>query len=179
MKQLPYIISILRIPLSAAMLAVPSFSALFWIFYLDSGLTDILDGFLARKLHQESALGAKLDSIADFVGCLTIFAVINMNSPRWLWLCALAIALLRFVSYGIGFNKYHAFTALHTWANKLTGLLIFAAPILYCLCGLLFTGIVLCVAAVALACEELIITVKSKELDRGCKDILHHRLIKC
>ena len=106
------------------MLAVPPFSALFWIFYLGSGLTDILDGFLARKLHLESAFGAKLDSIADFVfvGYLTIFAVINMNIPRWLWLCALAIALLCFVSYGIGFNKYHAFTALHTWANKLTGI---------------------------------------------------------
>ena len=103
------------------MLAVPSFSALFWIFYLGSGLTDILDGFLARKLHQESAFGAKLDSIADFVfvGCLTIFAVINMNIPRWLWLCALVIALPRFASYGIGFYKYHAFTALHTWANEL------------------------------------------------------------
>ena len=83
MKQLPNIISILRILLSAAMLAVPSFSALFWIFYLDSGLTDILDGFLARKLHLESTFGAKLDSIADFVfvGCLTIFAVKNLNIP--------------------------------------------------------------------------------------------------
>ena len=174
MKQLPYIISILRIPLSTAMLAVPPFSALFWIFYLGSGLTDILDGFLSRKLHQESALCAKLGSLADFVfvGCLTIFAVINMNIPRWLWLCALAIALLRFVSYGIGFNKYHVFTALHTWANKLTGILIFAAPILYCLCGLRFTGIILCTVASVSACEELIITVKSKELDRDCKGIL-------
>ena len=174
MKQLPNMISILRIPLSAAMLAVPPSSALFWIFYLSSGLTDILDGFLARKLHQESALGAKLDSIADFAfaGCLTIFAVKNLNIPRWLWLCDLAIALLRFVSYEIGFNKYHAFTALHTWANKLTGILIFAAPILYCLCGLLFTGIVLCVAAFVSACEELVVTIRSKELDRDCKGIL-------
>ena len=174
MKKLPNAITALRIPLSIAMLVVPPFSALFWIFYLSSGSTDILDGFLARKLHQESALGAKLDSIADFVfvGCLTIFAVINMNIPRWLWLCALAIALLRFVSYGIGFNKYHAFTALHTWANKLTGILIFAAPILYRLCGLRFTGIILCTVASVSACEELIITVKSKELDRDDKGIL-------
>lgn len=175
MKQLPHIISILRIPLSTAMLAVPPFSALFWIFYLDSGLTDILDGFLARKLHLESTIGAKLDSIADFVfaGCLTIFVVANMKIP--LWLCALAIALLRFVSYGIGFNKHHAFTVLHTWANELTGILIFAAPILYCLCGLRFTGIILCAVAFVSACEELIITVKSKELDRDCKGILFDR----
>ena len=177
MKQLPHIISILRIPLSAAMLAVPPFSALFWIFYLGSGLTDILDGFLARKLHQESAFGAKLDSIADFVfvGCLTIFAVINMNIPRWLWLCALAIALLRFVSYGIGSYKYHEFTALHTWTNKLTGILIWSAPILWCLCGLRVTVDILCTVAFISACEELVIIIKSKELNRDCKGILFNK----
>ena len=66
MKQLPNIITFLRIPLSIAMLVVSPFSLFFWIFYLSSGLTDIIDGFLARKLHQESSFGAKLDSIADF-----------------------------------------------------------------------------------------------------------------
>ena len=98
-----------------AMLVVSPFSALFWIFYPDSGLTDILDGFLARKLHLESTIGAKPDSLADFVfvECLTIFAVINMNIPRWLWLCALVIALPRFASYGIGFYKYHALPCVH------------------------------------------------------------------
>ena len=172
MKHLPNIITFLRFPLSIAMLVVSPFSSHFWILYLCSGLTDILDGFLVRKLHQESALGAKLDSIADFVfvGCLTIFVVANMQIP--LWLCALAIALLRFVSYGIGSYKYHEFTALHTWANKLTGILIFAAPILYCLCGLRFTGIILCTVAFISACEELVIIIKSKKLNRDCKGIL-------
>lgn len=173
-------ISILRIPLSIAMLAVPPFSALFWVLYLSSGLTDILDGLLARKLHLESTLGANLDSMADvvFAASLTIFTVKNLNIPRWLWLCALPIALLRFASYGIGFYKYHEFTALHTWANKLTGILIFTAPILYCLCGLWITAGILCAVAFGSACEELIVTVKSKELNRNCEGILHSWLIK-
>ena len=83
MKHLPNIITFLRFPLSIAMLVVSPFSSRFWILYLCSGLTDILDGFLARKLHLESTIGAKLDSLADFVfvECLTIFAVINMNIP--------------------------------------------------------------------------------------------------
>ena len=55
---------------------------------------------------------------------------------------------------------------------ELTGILIFAAPILYCLCGLRFAGIILCAVAFVSACEELIITVKPKELDRDCKGIL-------
>ena len=83
MKRVPCVITFLRFPLSIAMLVVPPFSVLFWIFYLSGGLTDILDGFLARKLHLESAFGARLDSIADFAfaGCLTIFAVKNLNIP--------------------------------------------------------------------------------------------------
>ena len=89
MKHLPNIMTFLRIPLSAAMLIAPPFSALFWIFYLSAGLTDVPDGFLARKLHRESGFGAGLDSIADFVfaGCLILFVVIHMKTPRWLWLC--------------------------------------------------------------------------------------------
>ncbi len=173
MKQLPNIITFLRIPLSIATLVVPPFSVLFWILYLSSGSTDIMDGFLARKLHQESAFGAKLDSIADlaFAGCMTVFIARNIPIPLWLWLCALVIALLRLVSYGIGFYKYHAFTALHTWTNQLTGLLIFLAPVLYCLCGSMLTGIILCVVALVSACEELVIIINAKELHRNCKGI--------
>ena len=173
MKQLPNMISILRIPLSIAALVVPPFSVLFWIFYLSSGLTDMLDGFLARKLHLESGFGAKLDSIADFAFAvsMTIFAVINIRIPLWLWLCALVIALLRCASYGVGFYKYHDFTALHTWSNKLTGVFLFFAPVFYRLCGLTFAGMLLCAVAFASACEELVITTKSKELYRDCKGI--------
>ena len=35
-----------------------------WVYTL-CGITDVLDGFVARKLHTESELGSKLDSVAD------------------------------------------------------------------------------------------------------------------
>ena len=173
LKHLPSIITILRIPLSIAILVVPPFSALFWIFYLSSGLTDILDGFLARKLHCESTFGAKLDSIANFVfvWCIIIFAVANIELPIWLWLCISAIALLRLTSLGIGFYKYRDFAVLHTWTNKFTGMFLFIAPVLYCLCGLNFTGIILSIIALISTCEELVIIKKSKKLNRDCKGI--------
>lgn len=60
--------------------------------------------------------------------------------------------------------------------SQITNILIFAAPIFYCLCGLRFTGIILCTVASVSACEELIITVKSKELDRDCKGILRGKI---
>ncbi|HGH0401081.1 TPA: CDP-alcohol phosphatidyltransferase family protein [Clostridioides difficile] len=45
-----------------------TFSSLpFWICYFWCGISDILDGLIARKLRQQSGIGAKLDSIADFI----------------------------------------------------------------------------------------------------------------
>lgn len=167
------IITFLRIPLAMAMLFAAPFSAVFWGAYLSCGFTDIVDGFIARMLHQESSFGAKMDSIADFVFavCAAIFVTVNIEIPIWLWLCILGIALLRFLGYGLGFYKYHTFAPLHTYANKLTGVSIFMTPILYFLCGLTFTGIILCIVAFFSSLEELVITIKSKELKRDCKSI--------
>ncbi len=172
-KHIANAITLFRIPLAIAMLFVTPFSASFWSFYLCGGFTDVIDGFIAKKLNQQSALGAKLDSIADFVfaGVIAIFAVINIEIPIWLWLCIMGAALLRFVSYGIGFYKYHTFAALHTCANKITGVLIFMCPILYKALGLIVTGVLLCTIAFFSALEEVLITVKSKELNRDCTSI--------
>lgn len=170
MKHIANIITFLRIPLAIAMLFTAPFSMTFWGAYIGCGITDIFDGFIARILHQESAFGAKLDSIADFVFavCAAVFVVANVIIPGWLWLCILGIAILRLLVYGIGLYKFHTFSSLHTYANKLTGALIFMTPIIYRLFGVTFTGIVLCITAFLSAIEELIITIKSKELNRDC-----------
>ncbi len=67
---LPNYLTILRISL------IPIFMFFYymqgvWVFWVTSGififacLTDWLDGYLARKLHQESRFGAFLDPVAD------------------------------------------------------------------------------------------------------------------
>ena len=167
------VITFLRIPLAIAMLFVAPFSVSFWSLYVCSGFTDIIDGMVARKLNQESSFGAKLDSIADcvFVGAIVIFVVINVAMPVGFWICVLGIALLRFVCYGIGFYKYHTFVALHTYANKITGVLLFMAPVIYSVCGLTVMSVTLSGMAFSSAIEELIIVVKSKKLNRNCKSI--------
>lgn len=173
MKHIANTLTLLRIPLSVAMLCAAPFSTGFWVFYLCAGLTDLLDGPVARKLGQESPLGAKLDSIADlvFAGALAFFVAVHLPIPRWLWLCILGIALLRFASYGIGFYKYHTWVSLHTYANKLTGAFLFLAPVFYRVCGWFVTGVVLCAVAFASALEELVITLKSPQPDRDRKGL--------
>ena len=42
------------------------------LFYLIAGLTDMLDGILARRWGVESKFGARLDSLADFVFVLAV-----------------------------------------------------------------------------------------------------------
>ena len=39
----------------------------FLVVYTFAGLTDVFDGWIARKLGKESEFGARLDSIADLV----------------------------------------------------------------------------------------------------------------
>ncbi len=69
-----------------------------------SGLSDMLDGFLARKLHQETELGKILDPVADklTLGAVVIsmWFVYHRNYP-WITL-ALAIMFLKELLMAIG-----------------------------------------------------------------------------
>ena len=55
-----------RIMLSLIMLLFPVFSLEFYFCYFMAGITDMVDGTIARKLGAGSEFGEKLDTIADF-----------------------------------------------------------------------------------------------------------------
>ncbi|BAL00469.1 hypothetical protein OBV_32700 [Oscillibacter valericigenes Sjm18-20] len=78
---------------------------------------------------------------------------------------------VRLTSYVGGLAKYHAFSALHTYANKATGALIFAFPLLYATFGLTVSGALLGAAALFSSVEELAITAKSPTLNRDCRGL--------
>ena len=60
-------LTICRIVLCVALLITEAFSPTFFLIYALAGLTDMLDGYVARRANSESGLGARLDSIADLV----------------------------------------------------------------------------------------------------------------
>ena len=80
-------LSVLRIILSVALLAPPALSPAFLVLYAAAGLTDMLDGFVARSTKTETELGAKLDSIADLTLAVICLAKIlpTVAAPAWLW----------------------------------------------------------------------------------------------
>ena len=152
---------------------IKPFTLLFWILYLLCGISDILDGFVARSMKKESAFGAKLDSIADviFLSAVIIVLVPIIKISSWVWICAVVVAFIRILSYLIGLKKFSTFTSLHTYANKLTGLLLFITPVFYVIFKFNITAIILSTSAILSSVEELIIIISTKELNKNCKSI--------
>ena len=64
-SMIPNLITMVRIIGSLCLLFVQPLKKPFYIIYTIAGLSDALDGFIARKTNSVSELGSKLDSIAD------------------------------------------------------------------------------------------------------------------
>lgn len=134
MKHLPNVISILRIAGSISLLFCDVKGWPFWTIYVLCGFSDILDGWMARKLHAESKTGAILDSIADiiFVVCCAAQLLQMVEIPVCLWTWAGVIAFIKIVNQISALVVCKRFCFPHTWANKLTGILLFLAfPVVF------------------------------------------------
>ena len=127
MKHIPNILSATRIALCLPLLMVDAMTVPFWVLYVIAGLTDILDGFLARRWGVESKLGARLDSLADFVFVLTVgykfFPLLKL--PATLWMMIGLIALIKVANAISSYMVKRRIEFLHTRANKLTGFFLF------------------------------------------------------
>jgi cardiolipin synthase len=90
LAQLPNTITILRlamVPVLIALLHFGHYRAAFWLFLL-AGLSDGLDGFLARRYGLQSHLGGILDPVADkvlMVGMYITLTVLHLI-PLWVLL---------------------------------------------------------------------------------------------
>ena len=99
----------------------------FWTLYVLCGLSDMVDGWLARRLHAESKTGSILDTIADlsFVTCCAIQLRPTMSIPSWLWIWAGIIVIIKIVNQTSSMIIIKRFCFPHTITNKLTGVLLF------------------------------------------------------
>ena len=129
MKHLPNILSSLRIVGAVALLLSNVSSSPFWLLYIACGISDMADGWLARKLKCVSRTGALLDSLADFcfVACCAWKILPILELPQWLWLMAGVIVTIKVVNQlsALVMNGRCCFP--HTLVNKVTGFLLFIA----------------------------------------------------
>ncbi|MBQ3266011.1 MAG: CDP-alcohol phosphatidyltransferase family protein [Ruminococcus sp.] len=145
-----------RIVFSIALLFFPPFSPTFYVLYAAAGLTDMIDGTVARKTNTVSAFGAKIDTIADFIlvaVCLIKLLPI-LDIPVWLWIWIAVIALIKVINIISGAIMFKRMIALHTVMNKITGALCFLLPFTLSFINLKYGAIVVCTAATFAAIQE-------------------------
>lgn len=132
MKHIPNILTSLRILCASLLLAVPVYSARFYLLYLICGVTDFLDGRLARRFHVASKAGASLDNIADYTLLMSTAIKVLPTLLLDLWTLVWGICMLtaHISSSVIAWIKYKRIVVLHTVANKLLGGAVYVIPLL-------------------------------------------------
>ena len=145
-----------RILFSIALLFFPTFSPVFYALYLAAGITDMIDGIVARKTGNESEFGARLDSIADivFVVVCLVKLIPVISIPVWFYVWIGIIALIRIINIASGFIMQKRFIMLHTIMNKVTGLLLFVLPLTVHFVEIKYTAIPVCAVATFTAIQE-------------------------
>ena len=129
MKHLPNILSSLRIVGAVALLLCDVVGTTFVTIYALCGISDIADGWLARKLKCVTRTGALLDSLADicFIACCAWKLLPILELPQWLWLWTGVIVTIKVVNQFSALMMYGRCYFPHTTANKWAGFLLFIA----------------------------------------------------
>lgn len=159
------------------LLWIPVNSLLFILIYLLCGITDVLDGYLARKFGAFSPLGAKLDSLGDFIFWMIVLYrfVTRLQILDYPVLLAgiVSVFLLRVANLLFTKWKFRQWGMLHTLGNKATGgLLFFALPaVLYAGHVPLGISLVAVLPSLAAAAEEMLILLTSQVYQPDWKSI--------
>ena len=155
-KHIANIITALRILLSVLLLFLPVWGAEFYIIYLLCGITDMIDGTIARKTGAVSEFGARLDTAADFVFLSVSLAKFlpAVSVPQWLWVWIVVIGTIKIANLIWEHVRIKAFVPLHTVMNKITGFLLFLLPLTFPVIDLNYSSIAVCVIASLAAIQE-------------------------
>ena len=132
------IITCFRILVSFALLFFPLHSVPFYSLYLTAGISDMIDGMVARRTNTTSGFGARLDTAADFV--FVVICLIRllpvMDIPTWLYVWTGVIALIKGINIVSG------------------GALLFVLPLTIPLIEPSHSAIVVCAIATFAAIQE-------------------------
>lgn len=121
----------IRILCGLLILCFPAFSRWYYCFYLIGGLTDAIDGTVARKRNTASDFGAKFDTVSDFIftAAVVIKVICALYLPVWLIIWIAVIAMIKIGSHLAGYVKYHKFKTVHSVLNKVCGGSTFIVPL--------------------------------------------------
>ncbi len=178
MNQIPNLLSLSRlamVPLLGA-LAWLGHPTLFLIAFVASLASDVIDGWLARRIGVTTTLGSKLDSWGD----LALYTTLPLFA-WWLWpdilreqALPLGIALVAyFLPTLVGLLRFRRLTSYHTWGAKATSVVMGVAALCLFLGGPAWPFHLAVLLLVAEAIEEIAITFVLRKARNDVPSLWH------
>ena len=189
MKHIPNILSIARIPLAASLVFLAKYPWVFLCAYVVTGMTDVLDGWLARRYHWETKLGAKIDVFADVFFVLSmlavVFLVLRIQFAAYVYVAVGVIALVRVANLLFTKIKFGQWATMHSLAIKYASVPVFLVAPICVWADAADSGsamnavnvavlVILFVNLLSVA-EEFVIIAKLEEYDMNTKSVYHLR----
>jgi len=135
---IPSLISVSRAALTpviaAAILRDDHGTAL--LVFLAAAVTDVIDGWVARRFRLETRVGAYLDPVTDKILLSTIYVCLGLSGAAPMWFVVLVFArdivILLMAGYGLLFTRLRSFSPsrwgkLSTFGQLSTGVAIMLA----------------------------------------------------
>ena len=131
---IPNLLSFLRIALVPVFLWVLLNEMFVWaiLILMAAGITDFLDGYMARKLNQMTKLGKVLDPVADRLYIFSTLLALSVTGNIPWWLAALVIArdVLMLISLPALASLGYATLPVHFLGKASTFALLYSFPLL-------------------------------------------------
>lgn len=128
-KHVPNILTIIRfflIPVIISYLLKGDYIASF-IFLTISGLTDVLDGFIARKFNFITNFGKLIDPLADKATQISVLSVLAIQNVIPLWILIVVVLKEFAMIAGASFLYGKEFVVSSKWYGKLSTVLFYVA----------------------------------------------------
>jgi CDP-diacylglycerol--glycerol-3-phosphate 3-phosphatidyltransferase len=109
------------------------------------------------------------DMVMVGVLLLVLYPVISPPTQIIIW--TFSIGIIRLASMAVALKKYKTFAGLHTYGNKITGIVLFVFPILLPYIHTTVLMYIICVLASISAIEELIMQLTSTLLQLNKQSI--------
>lgn len=140
------------------------------VLFIVCGITDVLDGYLARKLNQMSEFGSRLDSWGDNLLLISAIIWVAIRLPE----VFTENYLLMFTAIGfygtyllVAAIKFHRFANLHLYLSKGATFLAYIFLVLALLMGEYSRGLFIFTASIGILAniEGIVILLIYKEVD--------------
>ena len=165
-KHIANIITGSRIVFSLSLLFISLSSSWFYVFYLLCGLSDMVDGTVARRTNSASEFGARLDTVSDFVFMLVCAVKILpfLHVPVWLWVWIAVIALVKMVNIAFVLIAKKKLISIHSALNKITGVALFLLPLTLTFVPSTYSVLAVCVLATVAVAQEVYLIARGREV---------------